>query len=138
MTDKEPSPSEKVWGSRGTTAKAEQENAARVALLDEEGELTDGFVRALAQTFVRFSSQAKSDGKAAASETGKAGDTERLAKMVLSEAELDEFARSVNGGAVMSTEEKEEVRQYFDVDQTGNLTVSKQGCNSPEERKSLC
>lgn len=101
----------------------------RVELIDDEGELSPAFVLALTKTFLRFSTQGKSiyaekkfkdvDEFVKARE-----EDESLSKLIITEDELDTFTKAVNEGKTMSKEEKDEVREYFDVDKDGNLTLT--------------
>ena len=106
-----------------------------VALLDSEGDLSPLFTQALSHIFQRFSRQAQehraSDsaqraqgpGSSSSSIDPQTSGTDEMAKMVLTEAELDAFTRIVNGGEVMSQSSKDEMKEYLDVDEEGQLTV---------------
>jgi hypothetical protein len=100
-----------------------------VQLLAEDDDLTDAFLAALVHTFLRFSSQArqaaKTNGYAQASTDEAVKSIAWLKRLTLSDAELDEFAKVVNDGKTMSDGEKEEIREYFDVDDEQRLTVSR-------------
>lgn len=104
-------------------------SAEQVELIDEEGELTPNFAIALTKTFLRFSAEAKS---VYAEKKFKNVDEfikarekdESLSKLIITEDELDTFTKTVNEGKAMSKEEKDEVREYFDVDKDGNLTLT--------------
>lgn len=101
----------------------------RVELIDDEGELSPAFALALTSIFLRFSKQAKSiyaeKGFKNLDEFVHAKEKdENLSKLIITEDELDTFTKQVNEGKKMSKEEKDEVREYFDVDKDGNLTLT--------------
>ncbi|PWZ02784.1 hypothetical protein BCV70DRAFT_234575 [Testicularia cyperi] len=113
----------------------------RVALLDDEGDLSPKFEVALIRIFARFSSSYK--GKQPQGEATRTDGDEVPQRPgrddVLTEAELDEFAKATNGEP-LPQESKDEIREFLDTDDTGSLTFRGfcemfhlQSDNEPEE-----
>jgi hypothetical protein len=138
-------PTEKERGERSVHKSSEEEvnvpataqDQSRGDLLDDEGDLSPMFIKVLYQIFQRFSHcaqehDAKSEldksggcgGEGGDSAKGGAKEDPARNKLIMTEEELDSFTRVVNGGQVMSEESKDEMKEYLDVDEQGNLTVS--------------
>ncbi|SPO20809.1 uncharacterized protein UTRI_00286 [Ustilago trichophora] len=126
-----------------TTGKAasSQPKVEKAALLDDEGDLTAKFEAALIRIFARFStSYRKSHPDVNASGSKPSTTLPRPdAADVLTEADLDAFS-SVTNGAALPQESKDEIREFLDADEDGNLTLRGfiemyhlQSDNDPEE-----
>ncbi|TKY90476.1 hypothetical protein EX895_000474 [Sporisorium graminicola] len=115
--------------------------AQKAALLDDEGDLTPKFEAALIRVFARFSaSYKKRHPDVHASESKSSASLPRPdAADVLTEADLDAFS-TVTNGATLPQESKNEIREFLDTDEEGNLTLRGfiemyhlQSDNEPEE-----
>lgn len=95
-----------------------------VDLLDSDDDLSSLFTNVLTQIFQRFSHSAQEYYHLESKVEGEAK-IDGLKKLVWTEEELDRFTKVVNGGEVMSKESKDEMKEYLDVDEKGNLTVSR-------------
>ncbi|CBQ67645.1 conserved hypothetical protein [Sporisorium reilianum SRZ2] len=119
-----------------STSKSEQ-----APLLDEEGDLTPKFEAALIRVFARFSAsyQKRHPDVHASGSKPTASLPRPDAKDVLTEADLDAFS-TVTNGAALPQESKDEIREFLDTDEEGNLTLRGfiemyhlQSDNEPEE-----
>ena len=85
-----------------TDAAEDDDDQLRELLLDDDDELTARFEEVLTEIFQRF--DAASDG-------------------VLDEAELQSYARACNAGSEFDEDELQQMRDFFDCDDSGNLTL---------------
>ncbi|UZJ55006.1 hypothetical protein CBS101457_004326 [Exobasidium rhododendri] len=147
MTSKETegeSSDNKPHDSGSTSVAAHDESKAD--LLDGEGDLSSAFTKVLFHIFQRFAHSAQerqytvenqsgsstescmsssdkisSDVSKLEKESENTTDT-KINKLTMTEEELDQFTKVVNQGEVMSVESKDEMKEYLDVDEKGNLT----------------
>ncbi|KAJ1031849.1 hypothetical protein NDA13_002235 [Ustilago tritici] len=120
---------------------ASQPKVEKAALLDDEGDLTEKLESALIRIFARYSSSYKKAhpdvdafGSNASSSLPRPAATD-----VLTEADLDRFS-SVANGAALPQESKDEIKEFLDTDEEGNLSFRGfvemyhlQSDNDPEE-----
>ncbi|KAI3487548.1 hypothetical protein L1887_48439 [Cichorium endivia] len=102
-----------------------QHSTVRAALLDDEGDLSLEFEAALVRIFARFSSsyQKRFPDARASGSNASATLARPDAADVWTEAELDACSTVTNGGA-LPQESKDEIREFLDTDEEGNLTFS--------------
>ncbi|CDU23851.1 uncharacterized protein SPSC_02480 [Sporisorium scitamineum] len=128
--------------STGTgKAASSQIKVEKAPLLDEEGDLTPKFEAALIRIFARFSTSYKKrhpDVQASGSKPSASLPRPDAAD-VLTEEDLDAFS-TVTNGAALPQESKDEIREFLDTDEEGNLTLRGfiemyhlQSDNEPEE-----
>lgn len=114
------------------------QQGGQVELLTDDEDLSDVMLNALAHTFIRFSSRASEGAKKQAKvEVFDAKSISWLNRLTLTDDELDTFAKTVNSGKPMSASEKDEIREYFDVDDEQRLTVSVDATDARSSRESL-
>lgn len=107
--------------SQSQTAATNETGSSKAELLDDEGDLSPAFTKALEEVFLRFSKSAQDHIKSKSSDSTFRGVEKHV---ILTDAELDDFTKAVNGGEVLDATSKEEMKEYLDVDTDGNLTVS--------------
>jgi hypothetical protein len=111
----------KVNDSQSKAAATDETDSSKAELLDDEGDLSSAFTKALEEVFLRFSKSAQDHVKSKSSDSTFRGVEKHV---ILTDAELDDFTKAVNGGEVLDATSKEEMKEYLDVDTDGNLTVS--------------
>lgn len=103
-------------------------------LLTDEGDLAPQLVDVLRRVFQRFArgeTEPRGEAERGAEEAGDDGAPAVVKEATpgappsrtLTDAQLDNFARAVNGGTPMPADQKQELRDFFDVDEQGNITV---------------
>lgn len=83
-------------------SKGKSKGGPKVPLFDDDDWLSPPLLKMLNDVFARFDIDA--DG-------------------ALSESELQAFARACNDGTALDTDELDQIKQYFDTDSSGRLTL---------------